>query len=127
MILANRSTFLRVMDNDMSFRIIDDMEASGMKILSHTVPVGVKKLGDRRFEVQLKKNDKITTIEVNTILMAIGRDAQPEKLGFANAGIIIAPSKKVQGREGEKERSNIDHIYAVGDVLDGVPELMPVA
>lgn len=25
------------------------------------------------------------------------------------------------------ERSNIDHIYAVGDVLEGVPELMPVA
>jgi len=25
------------------------------------------------------------------------------------------------------ERSSIDHIYAVGDVLEGVPELMPVA
>lgn len=59
--------------------------------------------------------------------MAIGRDAQPEKLGLANAGIKVARSQKVQGREEERERSNIDHIYAVGDVLDGVPELMPVA
>jgi len=31
------------------------------------------------------------------------------------------------GRPNEPERSNVDHIYAVGDVLEGVPELMPVA
>ena len=32
-ILANRSTFLRVMDGDMAFRIVDDMEAGGMKVM----------------------------------------------------------------------------------------------
>lgn len=46
-LLANRSTFLRVMDEDMAFRIVDEMEAGGMKVMKHTVPVGVKKLGDR--------------------------------------------------------------------------------
>lgn len=25
------------------------------------------------------------------------------------------------------ERSSVDNIYAIGDVLEGVPELMPVA
>ena len=30
-------------------------------------------------------------------------------------------------RSEERERTNIDHIYAVGDVVLGVPELMPVA
>lgn len=29
-IMVNRSTFLRVMDDDMAFRIVDDMEAGGM-------------------------------------------------------------------------------------------------
>ena len=30
-------------------------------------------------------------------------------------------------RSEERERTNVDHIYAVGDVVLGVPELMPVA
>jgi len=34
---------------------------------------------------------------------------------------------KIIGRDDEKERSNIDNIYAIGDVLHEVPELMPVA
>lgn len=31
------------------------------------------------------------------------------------------------GRQAETERTSIDHIYAVGDCVLGVPELMPVA
>lgn len=31
------------------------------------------------------------------------------------------------GRDAERERTSVDHIYAIGDVLEGVPELMPVA
>ena len=125
--MINRSTFLRVMDGDMAFRIVDDMEARGVKALTNTVPKSVKKLGDRHFEVELKSNDKISKIEVNTILVAIGRDCSPEKLGLKNAGVEIGRSWKVQGRETEKERSNVDHIYAIGDCLEDVPELMTVA
>lgn len=93
--MINRSTFLRVMDGDMAFRIVDDMEASGVKALTQTVPVGVEKIGDRLYEVELKTKDKLHKIQVNTILMAIGRDAQPEKLGLKNAGVEISRSWKV--------------------------------
>uniref|UniRef100_A0A7S3IFD6 Pyridine nucleotide-disulphide oxidoreductase dimerisation domain-containing protein n=1 Tax=Strombidium inclinatum TaxID=197538 RepID=A0A7S3IFD6_9SPIT len=48
-------------------------------------------------------------------------------MGLTKIGVDLAPSKKVQGRQEEPERTNIDHIYAVGDVLEGAPELMPVA
>ena len=44
--MINRSTFLRVMDHDMAFRIVDDMETSGVKALTQTVPVNVEKIGD---------------------------------------------------------------------------------
>jgi len=74
--MINRSTFLRVMDNDMTFRIIDEMEANGVKIMTQTVPVSVKKIDDNLYEVELKTgNDKISKIQVNTILVAIGRDS----------------------------------------------------
>jgi len=87
-IMINRSTFLRVMDEDMSFRIVDDMASNGVKVMTQTVPVGVKKLGDRLFEVELKTGkDKISKLQVNTILVAIGRDSQPDKIALDKAGV----------------------------------------
>ena len=85
--MINRSTFLRVMDEDMAFRIVDDMEAHGVKALTNTVPVNVEKIGDKEYEVTLKTKEKEHKIKVNTILVAIGRDAQPDKLGLSNAGV----------------------------------------
>lgn len=125
--MVNRSSFLRVMDDDMTFRIVDDLRASGVKAIESTVVTGAKKIGDRLFEVELQSGDKKKTITVNTILVAIGRDADPKSMGVHNAGVVLAPSNKVQGRKDEPERTNVDNIYAIGDVLEGVPELMPVA
>ena len=60
--------------------------------------------------------------------MAIGRDPNPSGYGAQNAGILIdTASRKIIGRAEERERTSVDHIYAVGDVVLGVPELMPVA
>lgn len=127
--MINRSTFLRVMDEDMSFRIVDDMEANGVNVMKNTVPHSVKKVGENLYDVELKTGkDKITKVQVNTILVAIGRDCHPEQLKLDNAGVKIDEwTLKVVGRKEEMERSNIDNIYAVGDCLHEVPELMPVA
>lgn len=71
---------------------------------------------------------KEKTIEVDTVLVAIGRDPDPSTFGADNAGVQYdAKSGKIVGREGETERTSIDNIYAVGDCVLGVPELMPVA
>jgi thioredoxin reductase (NADPH) len=59
-------------------------------------------------------------------MVAIGRDGRPESYSADKAGLKIQ-SGKIIGREIEPERTNIDHIYAIGDVVLGVPELMPVA
>lgn len=46
---------------------------------------------------------------------------------MSKAGVEYAKSLKIKGRHNEKERTSVDNIYAVGDVLEDVPELMPVA
>ena len=61
-------------------------------------------------------------------MIAIGRDCDPQGMKVGNAGVQFnTRSNKIIGRPNEKERTNIDHIYAVGDIVEGVPELMPVA
>lgn len=65
---------------------------------------------------------------VDTIMVAIGRDCDPTSMNVEKAGVKFSvKSNKIVGRANEKERTNIDHIYALGDIVEGVPELMPVA
>ena len=57
--------------------------------------------------------------------MAIGRDPDTKHLGLDKAGVIIdATSGKIPA---VREQTNVPHIYALGDVLHGRPELTPVA
>ena len=78
--MVNRSTFLRIMDEDMTFRIVDDLRAKGVNAIERTVVTGAKKIGDKLIEVDLQTVNKKTKIQVNTILVAIGRDAQPQNM-----------------------------------------------
>lgn len=51
--MINRSKFLREMDDDMSQRIVDDMRTHGVKALEDTVPIGVKQIGEKLYEVEI--------------------------------------------------------------------------
>ena len=62
-----------------------------------------------------------------TVLGAVGRKADTAKLGLGNipGGVDINPKN---GKVLTKfEQSSCPHIYAVGDVMEGCPELTPVA
>ena len=128
-ILVNRSTFLRVFDEDMARKVNEQMEEEGVKLMTQTNIKSVRKVKDREFEVELVTNKKDTSkVTVNTILVAIGRDSNPESYAADKAKIQVdKASKKIVGRLEEPERTSIDHIYAIGDVVMGVPELQPVA
>jgi thioredoxin reductase (NADPH) len=52
-ILANRSSFLRVFDSDMAFKVEDDLAEQGISLLKNTLILSVTKLSDKLFEVQL--------------------------------------------------------------------------
>ena len=77
--------------------------------------------------MQLEVNGKPRQIEVDTVLVAIGRDTIPAAFGADKTGIKVSDSGKIIGLATERERTSIDHIYAVGDCVQDVPELMPVA
>lgn len=80
-ILANRSTFLRVFDYDMSHKVVDQLEEDGIQLKINTVIKAVTKHGERDFEVEIetKNGQRVVNekLRVNTILMAIGRDPNP--------------------------------------------------
>merc|ERR1712054_512684 len=64
--------------------------------------------------------------EFNTVIFAIGRDACTTNIGLDKVGVALNP-KNGKVLHDAAEKTNVDNIYAIGDVLDNKPELTPVA
>jgi thioredoxin reductase (NADPH) len=63
-------------------------------------------------------------------MLAVGRRAATDKLSLESAGVEYdSATGKIlsRGGDGDTERTSVDHIYAIGDVLDKGLELTPVA
>jgi len=129
-----RSILLRGFDVDMADRIGKHMEKKGIKFLKG-VPTKFEQLKERtesepgRVRVYFTNinedgTTEDSTEEYDTVLIAIGRDAKTEDLGMEKIGVKLAQNGKVVCNN---EQSSLPHIYAVGDVMEGCPELTPVA
>ena len=132
-IMINRSDFLKAFDNDFSDRIITNLQEGGVKALKQTVIKSIKQSsevddkGRKILEVELLTNgDTIRKAKVNTVLLAVGRE--PNTQSFRSIpGLNFTRSNKVIGTPTELERTSVPGLYAVGDIVEGIPELMPVA
>ena len=60
------------------------------------------------------------------MLFAIGRTAMTQGIGLEELGVDLNP-RNGKILHNEFEQTSVAHIYAIGDVLDGKPELTPVA
>jgi thioredoxin reductase (NADPH) len=132
-----RSILLRGFDRDCAERIARDMQAKGVKFLFGVVPDAIEETaGGRKRVTWTSSNSKDVdyaaigtpangTDEFDTVFGAIGRSADTAQLGVDRVGIKCNP------RNGkiycQNEQTNIPHIYAIGDVMEGCPELTPVA
>ncbi|CAK0796792.1 unnamed protein product [Prorocentrum cordatum] len=61
----------------------------------------------------------------DTVLYATGRSADTERLGLAAAGVVVGEDGKIPVDDGDA--TSVPHIYAIGDVVEGSPELTPTA
>lgn len=83
----------------------------------------VEKLPNGRLSVTIDSLDK--PVETDVLLWAIGRHANTEKLGLEAAG-VKKDEKSGDIPFDEYQKTNVDNIYAVGDV-GGKALLTPVA
>ena len=119
--VAVRSILLRGFDRECADKIGAYMEDHGVKFKKGVVPSKLEKVGER---IQVTFSDG-STEEYDTVLSAIGRKADTDSLGLAAVGVDINPkNKKIITKN---EQSSCPNIYAVGDVMEGCPELTPVA
>jgi len=119
--VAVRSILLRGFDRECADMIGDHMKSMGVKFREEVVPTLLEKSGDR-IKVTFSNGE---SDEYDTVLGAIGRTGDTVKLGLPNVGIVTNPSNaKIPAKY---EQTSTPNIYVIGDVMEGCPELTPVA
>ncbi|MGY6710298.1 MAG: glutathione-disulfide reductase [Rhizobiaceae bacterium] len=108
-------------DNDLRSSLHEAMEAKGIRILCHTIFSRIEKRGDGRFDAHLSDD---TTMTVDQVMLAIGRKPNTDGLGLEAAGVKTGSVGEII--VDEHSRTNVDSIYAIGDVTNRV-QLTPVA
>lgn len=100
------------------------MEENGVKFINGATPEKLEKPGEK-IVVTYKQGEELKTEEYDTVLFAIGRTACTAGIEVNKAGVQVEKNGKI--RVNDVEQSNVQNIYAVGDVIYGNLELTPVA
>ncbi|XP_058064115.1 thioredoxin reductase 1, mitochondrial-like isoform X1 [Anopheles bellator] len=124
-----RSILLRGFDQQMATMIGDSMVEKGIKFHHKTRPLAVEKQSDGRLLVRYETDGAGAGEETfDTVLFAIGRQAETGTLKLDRAGVVTADGGKSDKIDvNGEDQTNVPNIYAVGDVLYRKPELTPVA
>lgn len=115
-----RERILRGFDNDLRCKLQDDMIEKGIDIRCKADVKAIEKTGGG-LKVTLTTGD---VLEVDQVMYAIGRRPRTEGLGLERLGVELAPTGAVCVDDYSK--TNVDNIWAVGDVTDRI-NLTPVA
>jgi len=122
-----RSILLRGFDQQCAVMIGEVMEKGGVRFIRNSVPTKLEKTANERIAVHwVDDSTKQHHVEeFDTVLWAIGRTAVTSGMGIETTGVKINVSKKIP--VDAEERTNVPHIYAIGDCIQDRPELTPVA
>ncbi|WP_026608167.1 glutathione-disulfide reductase [Methylocapsa acidiphila] len=111
---------LRGFDEDMRVGVRDALRHAGVDFKFGMLPMGIEK-NDKGFGVSLTKGE---FIEADQVMIATGRRPHTHGLGLEKAGVALDRVGAVEVDAFSK--SNVESIYAVGDVTNRVA-LTPVA
>lgn len=119
-LVMRASNILRGFDEDLRLHLREALSAAGVRFECGTLPVSIAKRGET-LSVTLA-NDHV--LVADQIMIAIGRHPQTNGLGLEKAGVALDAKGAVE--VDVFSRTNVELIYAVGDVTNRLA-LTPVA
>ncbi len=120
--IVNRSdTLLRQYDHSLRDRLLQISITKGIDFRFNAQFDRIEKTSEGCLRVSMSGHDDM---EVDCVMYAIGRVPNTEGLGLTQAGVNTGDKGEITVDQFSK--TNVDHIYAVGDVTDRV-QLTPVA
>lgn len=120
-LIIRGETVLRTFDPTLQETLTPWMEKTGVNIHKTSNVVKVEGQKGQTLTVHTDKGEKI---QVDTVLWAIGREACTKDIGLEKLGIKLDSKRNIV--VDEYQNTNVDGIYAIGDV-QGKALLTPVA
>jgi len=112
---------LRGFDADIREKLNAEMTKKGITLHPGTQGTGITKNADGSLTLSLSDG---SSLEVDEVMYATGRAPKTDGLGLEQAGVAVAADGSIPVDQYSK--TNVDHIYAVGDVTNRA-QLTPVA
>jgi len=117
-----RSMPLRGFDREVVDKVTSYMTAQGVRIMQGLLPSSIVKQPTGKLLVTFSDGK---SEEFDTVLAAVGRNADTKNLGLESIGVQLNPKNgKIICNN---EQTSVPNVYAIGDVVDNVPELTPSA
>ena len=107
---------LPTLDADLGAEVERALKRSKVKVYTAS-RVSKAETRDGKQAVTIERGSEEIVVEVDKILLAVGRRPNVEELGLTSAGVVVEKSGiKVD----EHMQTNVPHVYAVGDVTGGM-------
>ena len=113
--------FLRGFDDSIRHFVKDEIEKKGVELLFETEVTAIHKQDDGALQLELTRGSSRRT---DTMLCATGRSPKTQGIGLEDAGVALGEKGEILINE--DYQTNVDNIYAIGDVTDRI-QLTPVA
>jgi glutathione reductase (NADPH) len=113
--------FLRGFDDSIRRFVKDEIEKKGVELLFETEVTAIHKQADGSLQLDLTSG---TTLAADTLLCATGRSPKTQGIGLEEAGVALGDNGQILIND--DYQTNVDNIYAIGDVTDKI-QLTPVA
>jgi len=128
-----RSILLRGFDQQMAELVGAYMKNHGVKFIRPCIPTKIEKISEGgenelpvfRVTAVMQESKEEITGEYNCVLMAVGREPCTKDLALDKVGVKLTKAGKVLCEDDES--TSCHNIFAVGDMVEGRPELTPVA
>lgn len=121
-LIVRGETVLRNFDAMIRDRLLEQLRADGVTVLTGTQVRAVARLA--RGPLQLYCADTVESLNIDTLLWAIGRVPNTDTLNLAAAGVAVKPGGVIP--TDPWQATNVAGIYAIGDVTEHF-HLTPVA
>ncbi|MGR2765952.1 glutathione-disulfide reductase [Photobacterium ganghwense] len=121
-LFVRKESPLRSFDPMIIDTLVEVMDKEGPTLHTHSVPKEVVKEADGSLTLHFENGESHNT---DLLIWAIGRHPATDAINLTATG--VATNERGYIKVDEYQRTNVDGIYCVGDIMEGGIELTPVA
>lgn len=124
-LFIRHETFLRTFDPMVQEKVVAEYERQGIIIHKNSSQSKVEDIGNGWKKLHYKDKNGEGTLEIDGLLWAIGRLPETDKCNIEASGVKLNDKGHIP--VDDYQNTNVENIYALGDVADQGFELTPVA